>query len=67
VKSFWAAKSGKDKHKNNREDKMDAQIIREMMDGWNKIMADVRQAMPDATEEEIIAKTTELMNKSLGI
>ena len=45
----------------------DAQTIREMMNGWNKIMAAVRAAMPNATEQEIIAETTRLMNKSLGI
>ena len=39
--------------------------IKEMMDAWNRLMADARAMLPDATPEELFRAASEAMNRSL--
>ncbi len=44
-----------------------AQDIKEMMDGWNTIMAAAKEQFPKATEEELYQIAKGAMNHALGI
>lgn len=44
-----------------------AEALKEMMEGWNKIMAAARQQFPNATEEELYQIAKGAMNYALGI
>ena len=44
-----------------------AQDIKEMMEGWNKIMIAAKAQFPQATEEEIYEIAKGAMNHALGI
>ena len=44
-----------------------AEALKEMMDGWNKIMAAAREQFPTATEEELYQIAKGAMNHALGI
>ena len=39
--------------------------IKEMMDAWNRLMAEARAMLPDATPEELFRVVSEAMNRSL--
>lgn len=39
--------------------------IKEMMDAWNRLMAEARAMLPDATPEELFRAASEAMNRSL--
>lgn len=39
--------------------------IKEMMDAWNRLMAEARAMLPDATPEELFQVVSEAMNRSL--
>lgn len=44
-----------------------AQDMKEMMDGWDKIMAAAKAQFPGATEEELYQIAKGAMNHALGI
>ena len=44
-----------------------AEALKEMMEGWNKIMEAARQQFPAATEEELYQIAKGAMNHALGI
>lgn len=39
--------------------------IKEMMDAWNRLTAEARAMLPDATPEELFRVVSEAMNRSL--
>ena len=41
------------------------EAIKEMMDVWNRLMAEARAMLPDATPEELFRVVSEAMNRSL--
>ena len=44
-----------------------AEALKEMMDGWNKIMEAAHKQFPAATEEELYQIAKGAMNHALGI
>lgn len=44
----------------------DLQLIREMMTRFDTVVAQIKEAMPHATAEEIQAQAVAAMNTSLG-
>ncbi len=45
----------------------DTQLIREMMTRYNAVVAQIVEALPNATEEEVRKLAGAAMNTSLGI
>ena len=41
--------------------------IKEMVDAWNRLMAEARILFPDATPEELFRAASEAMNRSLRL
>ena len=41
------------------------EAIKEMMDVWNRLMAEARVLFPDATPKELFRVVSEAMNRSL--
>ena len=41
------------------------EAIKELMDVWNRLMAEARAMLPDATPEELFRVVSEAMNRSL--
>ncbi len=39
--------------------------IKELMDVWNRLMAEARAMLPDATPEDLFRVVSEAMNRSL--
>lgn len=52
--------------RNGRKQMTTAEAIKEMMEGWNKIMEAARQQFPGASEEELYQITKGAMNHALG-
>jgi len=44
-----------------------AEAMKEMMEGWNKIMAAAREQFPEASEDELYQIAKGAMNHALGI
>ena len=40
------------------------EAIKEMMDVWNRLMAEARAMLPDATPEELFRVVSEAMNRT---
>jgi hypothetical protein len=43
------------------------EAIKEMMAGWNKIMAQAKKEFPNATEEQLFKIVSSAMNHALGL